>query len=39
MRKKLYEHIITTNYGNINEKIKLLKNKADTYKKNKKENT
>ena len=39
MRKKLYEHIITTNYANINEKINLLKKKAGSYKKNKKKNT
>ena len=32
MSKKLYDHIISTNYGKINDKIKAAKKKSATRK-------
>lgn len=32
MSKKLYEHLISTNYANISENIKEIKKKKKTFK-------
>ncbi len=39
MSKKLHDHLTSTNYGNINTKIKTFQKKAKTYKKAKEQNT
>ena len=38
MSKKLYDHLISTNYEKINDKIKEEKKKRETYKLSEKQN-